>query len=71
VTATVGEWLSVRLGSTRPSSSSTSVEAEEAWAVARRESNPRFEPDPNRSINPISGSLAWSRGGWFLTLNYY
>ena len=59
MTATVGEWLSGKLGSTRPSSSSTSVEAKEARAVARHESNPRFEPDPIRSINPESGSLAW------------
>jgi len=60
VTATVGEWLSGRLGSTRPSSRSTLAEAEEARAVARRESNPRFEPGPNHSINPVSGSLAWN-----------
>ena len=71
MTATVGEWLSRKLGSTRPSTSSTLVEAEEARAVARRESNPRFEPDPNCPISPVSGSLAWSQGGWSLTLNYY
>ena len=34
----------------------TTKEADEAWAVARRESNPRFEPDPNRSISLVNRS---------------
>ena len=45
----------------RPSSSrliAGTVQAGEARAVARPESNPRFEPNPNRSINPLIGSFS-------------